>query len=446
MNVRSISRNQNLNINKEIPGEQLILEIHQMISSIPEINEDEILQILDSIFIFIIQFEYNFFDSLSPDEVSILLDLVSYKDTKIGSTISSRAIDLFTFILKNDQKLIEDFIKLEITPLLLSNMENTTNSFYYTSCISFFYEQLKIDNGLRDDFVSLELPQFIIDNCSPYPDKIFFEFLTFLTLKPEYLPELAGNIIASFITQEVPQERTITVIRCLISLIREDETLIIPIISSEFLERLVSSLGSVSHTIAIFLKFSTIALQINQPEILDAFLQIGIFEILQSSLELVDRKEISFTDMLISTMKSDRLERKVASANDKLLKYSSNLMRVMLQFDSCLSELEFASDFNYIKAISEGLPYKTVEAIIDFLLSYSIRMPISISKKVINEEFIRNTFSFASSSITSTEEIADKENQYVMALAAILTKYSEDEEITDLIRNINDEFENVIID
>ena len=73
-------------------------------------------------------------------------------------------------------------------------------------------------------------------------------------------------------------------------------------------------------------------------------------------------------------------------------------------------------------------------------------MPISISKKVINEEFIRNTFSFASSSITSTEEIADKENQYVMALAAILTKYSEDEEITDLIRNINDEFENVIID
>ena len=355
MNVRSISRNQNLNINKEIPGEQLILEIHQMISSIPETNEDEILQILDSIFIFIIQFEYNFFDSLSPDEVSILLDLVSYKDTKIGSTISSRAIDLFTFILKNDQKLIEDFIKLEITPLLLSNMENTTNSFYYTSCISFFYEQLKIDNDLRDDFVSLELPQFIIDNCSPYPDKIFFEFLTFLTLKPEYLPELAGSIIASFIAQEVPQERTITVIRCLISLIREDETLIIPIISSEFLERLVSSLGSVSHTIAIFLKFSTIALQINQPEILDAFLQIRIFEILQSSLELVDRKEISFTDMLISTMKSDRLERKVASANDKLLKYSSNLMRVLLQFDSCLSELEFASDFNYIKAISEGL-------------------------------------------------------------------------------------------
>lgn len=440
-NIRLDSRKYDINQKKEKPSEQLISELNQMITSIPGLNEEEKYYVVESIIQFMFQYDFDLYRSLSPEEVSILLELVSDNSTKIRSNISCISIDLFTFLIRNDNKLFDDFIELNLVKLLIANMMNTKYFKCHNSCIACLYELLQINNELRYEFISSGLPEFIFENCIPYPDKKFFEFLTLLATKPSFLPEISEKVIQSFLIQEVTQERTITVIKCLISFIRIDETLIIPIISSDFLEKLTSSLGRVTHTIAAFFKFSSIALQINQPNILDAFLNINIFEILKASLELVNKKEISFSDMFISSLKSDKSSRTtVVSANENLLRQSSNLMNVLLRFDDCLKYMEFVSDFDYAKIINEGLPFKTIEAIVLFLLNYSIKMPISIAKRVLNEEIIKNAFNIASST-----DCSEQDNQYVIALSAILSKFANEEEIVKSIKNTNLEYDTVFI-
>ena len=73
-------------------------------------------------------------------------------------------------------------------------------------------------------------------------------------------------------------------------------------------------------------------------------------------------------------------------------------------------------------------------------------MPISTAKKMLTEEIIRNAFYIASSSTSPGEDFVDKDNEFVAALSIISSKFSSDEEITDLIKNINDEYDNVFIE
>lgn len=426
------------------PREDDISEMKQILNSIPSIDDDDDkLNAVESIFLFVHRFNYDFYRSLSPEEVSILTGLLPYQSTKFGSHISYRTVHLFTFLIENDPKLFDEFIKLDLIQLLIPNMINTTDMRYHINCLAFLYELLKINNELRDEYISYNLPDLIMNSYSPFPDKIFFEFLTLLAIKPSLLPDHSLKIIQSFISQDVPQERAITVIQCLISFIQADESLLNPILSSNFLEKIVSSLGSVTHTIAMFLKFCLIAIQINQSDILETFSKINIFDILQSSLELIASKKISFSDMLISSLEADKSSGdNVVSANDNLLMQSSDLMNALLQYDICLPNMEFVSDFDFESTISEKLPYKTLEATIRFLLNYSIRMPNSIAKKVLTENIIRNAFFMASLS----DDVVDTDCEFVAALSAISSKFADDEEITNFITNANIEYDNVVIE
>lgn len=443
-NLRSELNVQNLERKKEKPTEESLSQLNQMILSIPTINDESQMQVIETMMIFVIQFDYDLFRSLSKDEISILINLISNQS---NPNLSSRSVDLFTIFLKNDPTLIDQFVQLNLIQIIIVNMANSPDLRFQISCVAYLHELLKIKNELRDQYLTLELPQHIATKCTPYPDKIYFEFLTLLSLKPTFLPELSLNIIQSFIEQEVPQERAIIVIKCLISLIRKDKTLIIPIIQSNFLERIVSSLGRVVLTIAAFLKFSSIALQIDQSMILDRFIQINIFNILLSSLELVEKKEMSFSDMLLSSIRTDKSsEKTVVTAKDKLLRHSCNLMNVLIKFDSCLPHLAFVNDFNFTNCLKRGLPFKVICDVIRFILNYSIKMPISTAKKMLTEEIIRNAFYIASSSTSPGEDFVDKDNEFVAALSIISSKFSSDEEITDLIKNINDEYDNVFIE
>ncbi|OHS98953.1 hypothetical protein TRFO_34681 [Tritrichomonas foetus] len=464
--TRLEERNEKMIKQRQVPSSEFISKLHELIISLPSQTDEQILETLNSITIFIVHFDFDLFNELSSEELQNLLNLIPFSPMRSKSEISSKTIDILTLLLKYNSSLIDNFNQQYLFNTIISNMIYVINSGFYISCVSFLYEALKIRNELRDMYLCYNL-QDLVMRCSPSPDKVFFEFLTLLTLKPTFSMDLASIIIPSFIAQDVPQERTITVLKCIISVIRENNSIVLPVLSSDYLERTVLKLGNVVYTIATFFKFSNISLQIclNQSssdktssnkestnKICDntskemssaanaaatSFQRINICSILNGVLKNCGKTEVSFVDLMLASINNDKKSTNTSS-NDKLLKHACNLMTTLLNFDVFLNDLKWIPEINFSSFLEEKLPYNTNKAIIVFLMNYALKMPKSSSEMILTETFLHKMFEFASS-------CEEEENEFVNGLSEIAIRFSSNPNIVSLIESVNSNYENIII-
>ena len=439
--IRSESRSELLQKKKQKPKKEIILQLHKLIDELPTQTDGMICETLRSIMVFIIHFDYNFFDSLSDINFISLINLIPFQPMREKPNISYLAVDMFTLLLKNNPNLIDSYMNKGLFDIIISNMMYVIDNSFYISCVDFLYEALKIRNDLREYYISFNLHDSIM-RCTPYPDKVFFEFLTLLSLKPTFSMDLASAVIPTFIAQDIPPERTGTVLKCMIYVIKASKEIIAPIIFSDFLERTIASLGSSIYTNVMFFKFSKIALSIGEPAV-KKLQKINIYEILRESLQNFDKScNLSFNDMIKIALKNEK-NSGILSPDDLIIKHACNLLNELLKYDSCLQNLLWIENLNFEELIQKELPFQTKLSVIRVILGFIQKAPKeSCQGFLLNEAIMNSIFLFASSEADNENE---NDSPILNSLNQILNKFSDNKDIIAFIESINNFYPNIVL-
>lgn len=439
LKIRNQKRFESINEQKKEPSEEFISKLQEMILSLPTQNDDEIIDTINAIQIFICHYKFDFYRSISPEELQNILNLIPFQPMRKNSEISYHSIDIFTLLLKNDPSLLELYLQQNLLQFLIENLEYIIDTRFYISCISLFNEVLSINSELRDEFLSYNL-QDLIMRCIPYPDKIFFQFLTKLTLHPTFSEELAAIIVPSFIAQDVPQERSFVVIECLIDIIQANDAMIMPIMNSDFLERTIPQLGKVIYTISTFFRFCNISLR-KIPDAREALMRVNMCSFLEFALKLIEKKEMSFADMLTQALKSDASKSELMpSANEELITQAFSLMSLLIN-QKCYDQFQWVNGYNFADKFIKGeVPFQAKRAMVDFLLKYLLLSPNTTVSSLINQELIRAIMEIIAISLSSNEPMGELENGYLTALSQLAVKY-EAAGVKDIINQLNEEFD-----